>query len=103
MSYSYEDYFYKFAVPYYQSKGVTTKELLRHANLRNSASKLRNQPKIRIITNRNDFLLPDRDLKWLKRNFSSSQLTVFPQGGHLGNLNDPAVEKAIAKALDGLK
>ena len=103
MSYSYEDYFYKFAVPYYQSKGITTKELLRHANLRNSASKLRNQPKIRIITNRNDFLLPNRDLKWLKRNFSNSQLTVFPQGGHLGNLNDPAVEKAIAKALDGLK
>lgn len=103
INYSYEDYFHKFAVPYYQSKGITASELLRHANLRNSAQKLRNQPKIRIITNSNDFLLPNRDLKWLKNNFSSSQLTVFSQGGHLGNLNDPAVEQAIFKALDDLK
>lgn len=103
MNYCYEEYFYKFAVPYYQSRGITTAELLRHANLRNSAQKLRNQPKIRIITNRNDFLLPDKDLRWLKSIFSSSQLTVFPEGGHLGNLDDPAVEKAIIKALDGLK
>ena len=103
MNFSYKDYFYKFAVPYYQAKGVSREELLRHANLRNNARKLRNQPKIRIITNRNDFLLPAQDLRWLKNNFSSSQLTVFPQGGHLGNLNDPAVEKAISQALSGLK
>lgn len=103
MQYSYHDYFYKFAVPYYEKKGVSTQELLRHANLRCYEQKLRNQPKIRIITNSNDFMLPNKDLKWLKKTFSHSQLSIFPQGGHLGNLNSPDVEKAVVKALQGLK
>jgi hypothetical protein len=30
-------------------------------------------------------------------------LTVFPQGGHLGNLSNAAVQKAILEALEGLK
>ena len=103
INYSYHDYFNKFAVPYYQQQGISRDELLRHANLRNHELKLRNQSDLRIITNRNDFLLPDKDLKWLQKNFSSSRLTIFPQGGHLGNLNSPDVEKAIVKALEDLK
>lgn len=103
MSHSYHDYFFKFAAPYYQKKGVEAAEILRHANLRTNERRLRNHPNIRVLTNRNDFMLPDKDLRWLKKTFSSSKLTVFPQGGHLGNLNSPAVEKAIVKALNGLK
>jgi hypothetical protein len=30
------------------------------------------------------------------------QLTVFEQGGHLGNLSNPAVQKSILGALAGL-
>ncbi len=103
MNYSYTDYFYKFAAPYYQTKGRSIAEILRHANLRNHTQKLRDQKKVRIITNRNDFLLQASDITWLKSNFTSSQLTIFPQGGHLGNLNQPAVKDAIYRALDGLK
>ncbi len=103
MSFSYQDYFHKIAAPYYQEKGITKKEILRHANLRNKERKLRHHPKVRILTNQNDFLLQKKDLAWLKKNFSRSQLTIFPQGGHLGNLNEPQVEKAILKALHGLK
>ena len=51
----------------------------------------------------NDFLLPDEDLQWLRATFQPEQLTVFEEGGHLGNLTHPAVQKAILKALDGLK
>ena len=103
MQYSYRDYFYQFAVPYYQAKGINAAELLRHANLRNNASKLRKQSKIHFLTNRNDFMLPDKDLRWLRKTFPSSRLKVFPEGGHLGNLNSPDVEQAILKALNGLK
>ncbi len=53
--------------------------------------------------NQNDFLLPDEDLAWLKTTFAADQLTVFEQGGHLGNLSHPAVQKAILDALDGLQ
>ena len=103
MQYSYRDYFYQFAVPYYQAKGINAAELLRHANLRNNESKLRKQSKIHFLTNRNDFMLPNKDLRWLRKTFPSSRLKVFPQGGHLGNLNSPDVEQAILKALNGLK
>ena len=103
MNLSYHDYFYKFAAPYYRKKGIEAAEILRHANLRNNEQSLRKHPNIRILTNRNDFMLPNKDLKWLQKTFPHSRLTVFPQGGHLGNLNSPEVAKAITKALSGLK
>lgn len=53
--------------------------------------------------NRNDFLLPDVDLPWLKATFAEDQLTIFEQGGHLGNLSHPAVQRAILRALAGLQ
>jgi hypothetical protein len=30
-------------------------------------------------------------------------MTMFEKGGHLGNLTNPAVQKAILKSLEGLK
>ena len=53
--------------------------------------------------NQNDFLLADEDLAWLRATFTPEQLTVFEQGGHLGNLFNPAVQKTILGALEGLK
>ena len=97
------DYFLEFAVPYYQQQGVGLKELLREANLRSHAGGLRRQAKVRVLVNRNDFLLPPNDLSWLRSTFSGSQLTVFPDGGHLGNLGDAPVQKAILGSLDGLR
>ena len=44
-------------------------------------------PNIRIIVNQNDFLLADEDLAWLQTTFARNKLTVFEQGGHLGNLS----------------
>jgi hypothetical protein len=35
--------------------------------------------------------------------FEADRLTVFEKGGHLGNLIQPEVQKAILGALDGLK
>ena len=64
---------------------------------------LRANPNIRVIVNQNDFLLADDDLAWLRATFTPEQLTVFAQGGHLGNLYNPAVQKAIVGALAGLR
>ena len=60
-------------------------------------------PNIRIIVNQNDFLLADEDLAWFQATVAPGQLTVFEQGGHLGNLYNPAVQKSILGALAGLK
>ncbi len=102
LNYSYQDYFAKFAVPYYSARGLnpSTAAALEHAgDLRSYAAGLRANPDIRVIDNENDFLLTGDDLRWLRDTFSPAQLTLFRQGGHLGNLSNPTVQKAILAAL----
>jgi hypothetical protein len=127
LQYSYQDYFEKFAVPYYSARGLTspreiggaeatgraaevisrgepTEEALEKADdLRTYDAGLRANPDIRIIVNQNDFLLTDADLVWLHATFAPEQLTVFAQGGHLGNLSNLTVQKAILAALTPMR
>ena len=105
LRYSYQDYFEKFAIPYYQKKGIaspTAQAMEKADDLRTYETGLRANPNIRIIVNQNDFLLADEDLAWLRATFAPEQLTVFPQGGHLGNLFNPAVQKSILGALTNM-
>ncbi len=106
LRYSYQDYFEKFAIPYYQAHGIAspTAEALKKADdLRTYEADLRRNPNIRVIVNQNDFLLPATDLAWLRDTFTAEQLTVFPEGGHLGNLFNPSVQKSILGALTNMK
>jgi len=107
LQYSYQDYFTKFAVPYYQAKGLAApvaETLEKAGDLRAYTAGLRGNPNIRVIVNENDFLLTGDDLGWLKATFAGpQQLTVFPQGGHLGNLINTNVQKTIVAALSGLQ
>ena len=105
LQYSYQDYFEKFAVPYYSAwvGSPTTEALARAGDLRTYGAGLRANPNIRIIVNRNDFLLADEDLGWLQATFTPEQLTVFEQGGHLGNLSNPAVQKRILGAIANME
>ena len=104
LQYSYQDYFTKFAIPYYWTLGVdaTAAALEKAGDLRTYEAGLRANPGVRIIVNQNDFLLAEPDLSWLHATFALEQLTVFPEGGHLGNLINPTVQKAILGALDNL-
>jgi hypothetical protein len=106
LQYSYQDYLEKLLVPYYWSRGIElsgSDTLAKAGDLRTYAAGLRANPNIRIIVNQNDFLLADEDLAWLRATFAPNQLTVFEEGGHLGNLFNPAVQKSILGALAGLK
>jgi ABC-type transporter lipoprotein component MlaA len=106
LQYSYQDYFEKFAIPYYQARGLaspTAVTLEKTGDLRTYDAGLRANPDIRVICNANDFLLADEDLAWLHVTFGPEQLTVFPQGGHLGNLTNPTVQKTILGALANMK
>ncbi|MFZ0829472.1 MAG: MlaA family lipoprotein [Verrucomicrobiia bacterium] len=106
LRYSYQDYFEKFAIPYYQTPGhgsLTAEKMETADDLRMYDAGLRANPNIRIIVNQNDFLLTDEDLAWLHATFGPQQLTVFPQGGHLGNLSNPTVQKSILAALTPMK
>ena len=106
LQYSYQDYYNQFATPYYQTHGLglTAAATLEQAgDLRTYDAGLRANPGIRVIVNQNDFLLADTDLAWLHATFAPEQLTVFAQGGHLGNLSNPTVQKTILGTLAGLK
>ncbi|MCX6928695.1 MAG: VacJ family lipoprotein [Verrucomicrobia bacterium] len=106
LQYSYQDYLQKFLIPYYWCRGIelgTPDSLAKVSDLRTYAAGLLANPNIRIIVNQNDFLLADEDLGWLHATFAPDQLTVFEQGGHLGNLFNPEVQKSILGALSGLK
>jgi len=106
LQYSYQDYLQKFLIPYYWCRGIELSapdSLEKASSLRPYEAGLRANANIRIIVNQNDFLLADEDLAWLHATFTPEQLTVFEQGGHLGNLINPEVQKSILGALTGLK
>jgi pimeloyl-ACP methyl ester carboxylesterase len=54
---------------------------------------------VRVVANADDFLLAPEHLRWLEDTLGE-RLTVFPAGGHLGNLWRPEVQAAIGRALD---
>ncbi|HWF20431.1 MAG TPA: VacJ family lipoprotein [Verrucomicrobiae bacterium] len=106
LQYSYQDYFQKFVIPYYKKRGIdlgTGDTLEKASNLRTYASSLAANPNIRLMVNRNDFLLPPEDLEWLQSILPPEHLHIFEEGGHLGNLANPNVQKTIVGMLDGLQ
>jgi ABC-type transporter lipoprotein component MlaA/pimeloyl-ACP methyl ester carboxylesterase len=106
LQYSYQEYFNKFAIPYYQTNGVATQTgaaMETAGDLRTYETSLHANPDVRVIVNENDFLLTDEDLAWLHATFSTEHLTVFDKGGHLGNLANPTVQKAILAALTPMR
>jgi len=106
LQYSYEDYFEKFAAPYYATRGgaaPTAEAMEKAGDLRTYETGLRANSYIRIIDNQNDFLLTDEDLDWLHATFTPERLTIFAKGGHLGNLFNPAVQKSILGALTPMR
>ncbi len=65
LQYSYQDYFKKLVIPYYQARGAASpaEEAMEKADdLRTYDAGLRTNPKVRLIVNQNDFLLTDEDL-----------------------------------------
>jgi phospholipid-binding lipoprotein MlaA len=87
-------------IPYYEKKiGLDGDALAKRAGLR-SQTQLARSEIVRVITNADDFILGDEDLAWL-RSAAGDRLTVFPRGGHLGNLYLEAVQESIFGALDG--
>ena len=105
LQFSYHDYYDRFVTPAYRPQGIdlsTPEALAQASDLRVYAAGLRNHPKVRLSLNRNDFLVDHEDLNWLQTTIPTEQVALFEQGGHLGNLTQPEVQKTIVSALEGL-
>ncbi len=103
--YSYMEYVYAFLLPYYAARdpGVPFDEagarrLFQACDLRAVAAGLKTNPRIRLFTNENDVLLRPEDLAWLRETLGD-RVTLFPAGGHLGNLHREAIQDVIARTL----
>ena len=90
-------------VPHYRAKlGVGGGELERAASLRSIAEELRRNDRIQVLTNADDFIVTEEALGWL-RGVMGERLTIFPSGGHLGNLHLRDVQSAVSLAIRGEK
>jgi pimeloyl-ACP methyl ester carboxylesterase len=104
MNYSFADYMQRFLAPYYKKRGIDFQDeqtIQRATDLRSLESFFRSQPAVQLIANADDILLAPEDVRWMEQTFGD-RLTLFPRGGHLGNLSETPVQAAILRALDGL-
>jgi hypothetical protein len=89
------------AIPYFVERAggkQSVDELFAQANLYSQEAGLRDDPRIHVFTNRDDFILQQSDLAWLEQ-VLGPRITVFPAGGHLGNMYLPQVQAAFMDAL----
>ena len=102
LEYSFLEYFYAFVLPYYQERDPTIhgeQDLLERNDLRFLRSGLAANKRVRVIGSANDFLLRREDKTFLRRTLGVENVTLFPRGGHMGNLHQPPVQKRILEAL----
>jgi ABC-type transporter lipoprotein component MlaA len=96
---SFERYVAEILAPHLREKHAADRETLtRQASLTALASRLAGMSEVRVFTNANDFIVSDQGRDWLRQTFGN-RVTIFPDGGHLGNLADPSVQQAILDAL----
>ncbi len=103
--YSFERYLMSFALPYYRDHlrvVGSAEELVAQNDLHSIVDGLAASGRIRHFANENDFLTTDEDLDWLTTVLGAENVRFFPEGGHLGGLYKPAVQKEVMKALAGL-
>jgi hypothetical protein len=75
-------------LPFWRQRfeGRDLDQLINDSSLTVLADYLQNSPKIGVMTNADDLILGRGDLTFLRKTFAQ-RLTVYPYGGHLGNLN----------------
>jgi pimeloyl-ACP methyl ester carboxylesterase len=99
---SFEIYVRHLVVPHFletdRAGAADVESLLEASGLRGLAAALSSDARVRVFTNQDDFLLSAEDVAWLRETLGE-RASVFPQGGHLGNLWVPEVQEAILDAL----
>jgi hypothetical protein len=84
---SFTDYAKDLLFPYYQSQDpdITFEALIAQTSLKAIEDYLKSAEKISLVTNADDFILAEGQLKYLTDVFGD-RAKIYPAGGHLGNL-----------------
>ncbi|MGL5055687.1 MAG: serine/threonine protein kinase [Fusobacteriaceae bacterium] len=78
-------YLDKLLMPYYEEKGFTKEQLLNKVTIYELENYLKNTNKIAVITNKDEIILDNADIKYLENVFGN-RMILFPYGGHCGNM-----------------
>ncbi|MEG1582821.1 MAG: serine/threonine protein kinase [Cetobacterium sp.] len=84
----FSDYLEKLAYPYYLKilgGNLKFNDMIKYGNLRIIGDYLKNEKKIVVVTNEDDFILSPKDKKFIKETFKERSL-IYPYGGHCGNM-----------------
>lgn len=94
------DYLDNLLHPYYErlDPSITRQDLIAESSMERIAPFLANARHIGVITNQDDIILSPGDIDFLKRTFGG-RVTIFPNGGHCGNLQDRHVVAAMLRFL----
>lgn len=88
-SFTLVDYYWKIAVPLWRKQlgdlQADPERLLQRSSLAPILDRLRSNPKVHILHNVDDFLAKRKSIEALKETLGD-QVTLYPYGGHLGNL-----------------
>jgi ABC-type transporter lipoprotein component MlaA len=97
---SFDAYVRHLVLPHFlgSDPNASVEGLLEASGLHEIAPALAADPRVAIFTNADDFLLGEGDADWMRAALGE-RVTIFPQGGHLGNLWLPEVQDAIFRAL----
>ena len=84
------DYFEGVFMPHFKAldPGVTESDMIRQLSLRSIEEYLRNSPKIGMIHNEDDIIMLPGEIDYLRDVFGS-RATIYPHGGHCGNMAYP--------------
>lgn len=94
--YGFTDYLNKFVLP--QLGGQAAAEKLKGETLYGLHDFLASHHEVEIFHNADDFLVRPQDIAYLQSTMTN-RLTLFPHGGHMGNIWYPANQQMLAKAL----
>ena len=99
-SFTLVDYYWKIAVPLWQKQlgdsQADPESLLQRSSLAPIVDRLRSNPKVHILHNLDDFFAERKSIEALKEALGD-QVTLFPYGGHLGNIWYPENKKTVLR------
>jgi predicted alpha/beta-fold hydrolase len=94
------DYYWKIAVPLWRKQlgdpQADPESLLQRSSLAPVMERLRSNPKVHIMHNIDDFLAERKSIEALKETLGN-QVTLYPYGGHLGNIWYPENKKTVLR------
>jgi hypothetical protein len=99
-SFTLVDYYWKIAVPLWRKQlgdsQADPESLLQRSSLAPIMDRLRSNPKVHILHNVDDFLAERKSIEALKEALGD-QVTLYPYGGHLGNIWYPENKKTVLR------